>query len=48
MSQVTRHFPFPSTASVTTNLEDTKEEYLELAVIAFDRLADKAMAWIER
>jgi N-carbamoyl-L-amino-acid hydrolase len=28
-------------------IEDTKEEHLELAVTAFDRLADKAMRWIE-
>ena len=27
-------------------IEDTKEEHLELAVRAFDRLADKAMAWV--
>jgi N-carbamoyl-L-amino-acid hydrolase len=27
-------------------IEDTKEEHLELAVRAFDKLADKAMAWI--
>jgi len=27
-------------------IEDTKEEHLELAVTAFDRLADKAMTWI--
>lgn len=27
-------------------IEDTKEEHLELAVRAFDRLADKAMRWI--
>ncbi|HWM23537.1 MAG TPA: hydantoinase/carbamoylase family amidase [Chthoniobacterales bacterium] len=27
-------------------LEDTKEEHLELAVIAFDKLAEKAMLWI--
>jgi N-carbamoyl-L-amino-acid hydrolase len=27
-------------------IEDTKEEHLELAVTAFDKLADKAMAWI--
>lgn len=27
-------------------IEDTKEEHLELCVRAFDRLADKAMAWI--
>jgi N-carbamoyl-L-amino-acid hydrolase len=27
-------------------IEDTKEEYLALAVTAFDRLADKAMQWI--
>ena len=29
-----------------TKLEDTKEEHLELAVKAFDRLASKAMDWI--
>jgi beta-ureidopropionase / N-carbamoyl-L-amino-acid hydrolase len=29
-------------------IEDTKEEYLALAVTAFDKLADKAMSWIER
>jgi len=28
-------------------IEDTEEEHLELAVTAFDRLADKAMAWLE-
>ena len=28
-------------------IEDTKEEHLELAVTAFDRLADKAMQWIK-
>ena len=27
-------------------IEDTKEEHLELAVRAFDRLASKAMGWI--
>jgi hydantoinase/carbamoylase family amidase len=27
-------------------IEDTKEEYLELCVTAFDRLADKAMRWV--
>jgi N-carbamoyl-L-amino-acid hydrolase len=27
-------------------LEDTKEEHLEMAVTAFDKLADKAMRWI--
>src|SRR5256885_933623 len=27
-------------------IEDTKEEHLALAVAAFDKLADKAMAWI--
>jgi hydantoinase/carbamoylase family amidase len=27
-------------------IEDTKEEHLELGVTAFDRLADKAMAWV--
>ena len=29
-------------------IEDTKEEHLELCVRAFDRLAEKAMAWIAR
>jgi hydantoinase/carbamoylase family amidase len=29
-------------------IEDTKEEHLEQAVIAFDKLSDKAMKWIER
>jgi len=29
-------------------IEDTKEEHLELAVTAFDNLADKAIGWIER
>ena len=29
-------------------IEDTKEEHLELAVTAFDKLANKAMGWIER
>jgi hydantoinase/carbamoylase family amidase len=28
-------------------IEDTKEKHIELAVTAFDKLADKAMAWIE-
>jgi hydantoinase/carbamoylase family amidase len=28
-------------------IEDTKEEHLELAVTAFDKLADKAIRWIE-
>ncbi len=27
-------------------IEDTKEEHLELAVKAFDRLAEKTMGWI--
>ena len=27
-------------------IEDTKEEHLELAVTAFDKLADKAIDWI--
>ena len=30
-----------------TKLEDTKPEHLELAVQALDRLADRAMAWVE-
>ena len=29
-------------------IEDTKEEHLELAVTAFDKLATKAIRWIER
>jgi N-carbamoyl-L-amino-acid hydrolase len=29
-------------------IEDTKVEHLELAVAAFDKLAEKAMRWIER
>jgi N-carbamoyl-L-amino-acid hydrolase len=29
-------------------IEDTKEEHLALAVSAFDKLADKAIRWIER
>ena len=28
-------------------IEDTKEEHLELCVTAFDKLADKAMVWIQ-
>ena len=28
-------------------IEDTREEHLELAVAAFDRLADKTIAWID-
>jgi N-carbamoyl-L-amino-acid hydrolase len=30
-----------------TKLEDTREEHLELCVTAFDRLAEKAMDWIQ-
>ncbi len=29
-------------------IEDTKEEHLELCVTAFDKLAEKAMAWIQK
>ena len=29
-------------------IEDTKEEHIELAVTAFDKLADRAMSWISR
>jgi beta-ureidopropionase / N-carbamoyl-L-amino-acid hydrolase len=29
-------------------IEDTKEEHLAMAVLAFDKLADKAIRWIER
>jgi N-carbamoyl-L-amino-acid hydrolase len=28
-------------------IEDTKEEHLAMSVAAFDKLADKAMAWIK-
>ena len=28
-------------------IEDTKEEHLQLCVTAFDKLAEKAMEWIE-
>ena len=27
-------------------IEDTREEHIRLAVAAFDRLADKALAWV--
>ncbi len=27
-------------------IEDTKKEHLELCVIAFDKLAEKVMGWI--
>ena len=27
-------------------IEDTREEHIEQAVVAFDRLADKTLAWI--
>jgi N-carbamoyl-L-amino-acid hydrolase len=29
-------------------IEDTKEEHLEMAVMAFDRLADKAMGFVKK
>jgi beta-ureidopropionase / N-carbamoyl-L-amino-acid hydrolase len=29
-------------------IEDTREEHLELCVTAFDKLADKALRWVER
>jgi N-carbamoyl-L-amino-acid hydrolase len=29
-------------------IEDTKEEHLELCVTAFDKLAEKAMGWIQK
>ncbi len=29
-----------------TKLEDTREEHLELAVAALDRLATKTVAWV--
>jgi beta-ureidopropionase / N-carbamoyl-L-amino-acid hydrolase len=29
-------------------LEDTKEEHLESAVVAFDKLAEKTMAWFAK
>ena len=28
-------------------IEDTKEEHLELCVTVFDKLAEKAMGWIQ-
>jgi beta-ureidopropionase / N-carbamoyl-L-amino-acid hydrolase len=28
-------------------IEDTKEEHLELAVTAFDKMAGKTMRWLE-
>jgi N-carbamoyl-L-amino-acid hydrolase len=30
-----------------TKLEDTREEHLELAVAALDRLASRTIAWVE-
>jgi N-carbamoyl-L-amino-acid hydrolase len=29
-------------------IEDTKEEHLELCIVAFDKLADKTMNWIQQ
>jgi N-carbamoyl-L-amino-acid hydrolase len=29
-------------------IEDTKEEHLELCVTAFDKLAEKAIKWIQK
>ena len=29
-------------------IEDTKEEHLELCVTAFDKLAEKAMKWVQK
>jgi N-carbamoyl-L-amino-acid hydrolase len=29
-------------------IEDTREEHIALSVQALDRLADRAMAWIQR
>jgi N-carbamoyl-L-amino-acid hydrolase len=29
-------------------IEDTKEEHIEMAVTAFDKLAEKAMSWIKQ
>jgi hydantoinase/carbamoylase family amidase len=29
-------------------IEDTKEEHIELCVVAFDKLAEKTMAWIQK
>ena len=38
-----------SLAGISHNrIEDTKAEHLELAVMAFDRLAAKTMEWIEK
>ena len=35
-----------SADQLRAEIEDTREEHLELAVTAFDRLADKAMEWV--
>jgi N-carbamoyl-L-amino-acid hydrolase len=29
-------------------IENTKEEHLELCVVAFDKLAERAMGWVAR
>jgi N-carbamoyl-L-amino-acid hydrolase len=29
-------------------IEDTKEEHIEMSVVAFDKLAEKTIAWIEQ
>jgi hypothetical protein len=46
MSHVT--FPCSLHGISHNNIEDTKEEHLELAVTAFDKLADKTLRWIQR
>jgi hypothetical protein len=42
------HVTFPcSIHGISHNkIEDTKEDHLEMAVTAFDNLADKAIGWI--
>ncbi|HMG06491.1 MAG TPA: hypothetical protein VK581_13610 [Chthoniobacterales bacterium] len=42
----TCHFLFPLHGISDSKIKDTEEEYLELAVTAFDNLADKAITWI--
>jgi len=39
----------PSLPGISHNkIEDTKEEHLELCVTAFDKLAEKALKWIQK
>ena len=36
------------TPTSRNKIEDTKEEHLELCVTAFDKLAERAMGWIQK